>query len=73
MADNPRQEEQDLTNKIALGLQEPCMTALRKLLELRVRKLQDQMLNAPVDELVALQIEARVINKLAVQLTKPLR
>lgn len=70
MAENPRQEEQDLSNKVTLGLQEPGMIALKKLLELRVRKLQNQMLDAPVAELVEKQIEARVLNKLAESLTK---
>jgi hypothetical protein len=59
-----RQAEQELLSQVQRGRLDPAIQALCKLLELRLRKFQDKMLQCQVDDFLALQTEARVLMKL---------
>lgn len=63
-----RQAEQDLLTTVLVNRQEPGMHALIKLLDLRVAKLKDRLMNCPPEEFLVLQAEAKVLNKLVVEL-----
>lgn len=63
-----RQLEQELLNKIQLAQQDPLSQALGKLLELRISKCQDRMLECQQNEFLAIQTEAKVMSKLLKEL-----
>jgi len=61
---NPRAEEQELLQKVQAGLRDPAITSLLRLLEIRVLRCQNRMLDCPYEEFPALQAEAKAIAKL---------
>lgn len=65
-----REEEENLLRQIRAGANDASLLALGKLLELRVRKCQEKMLNCQHVEFPALQEEARTLGKLLLELRK---
>jgi hypothetical protein len=59
-----RTEERTLLQTVQLGVREPVLVALCKLLEIRLLKYQSRMLDCQPDEFVALQAEAKAVAKL---------
>ena len=63
-----RADERDLLQKVQAGFREPSIIALVKLLEFRLTKCQNRMLDCPYEEFPALQAEAKSMSKLIKEL-----
>lgn len=59
-----RSDERELLLKVQAGQHEPVIKSLVKLLELRLLKLQNQMLDCSYDMFPALQAEAKLLSKM---------
>ena len=59
-----RADERELMQKVVAGQREAPIVSLCKLLELRLLKCQNRMLDCVYDEFPALQAEAKTIAKL---------
>jgi hypothetical protein len=66
-----RELEQNLVATLHNQRHELPIRTLCKLLELRFQKLQTTLLQCAPNEFLAVQVEARVIQKLLVELTAP--
>jgi len=63
-----RAEERELLQKVMSGAREVPIVSLVKLLELRLTKCQNRMLDCPYEEFPALQAEAKSMSKLIKEL-----
>lgn len=69
---DPRAEEKQLLAKVQAGQREPGMTALCRLLEIRLLRCQNSMLDCQHGDFLALQAQAKTTAKL-IQEIKPKR